>query len=784
MRLAVTPAGTRAFAFATAFALVATIPATLRAQDISCDRDGAREVRSLEFEGNETFKDDELSARVVTTPSSGMRRFFGWLGVGSARCLPDNGLEPDVANLKAFYKNNGFYETTVDTVVTALNPDRVRVTFRIAEGPPLRADTVAITGLDSVPDRDAVLRGLLVKSGERVGRLQLSTDVDSITARLRNQGYPHATVYPAFTTNLSAQRAEVALDVVTGTRARIGTIDVRRISAHENEAPGIDSSVVLGLLGFQSGNWYSDRALNDASRNLYNLGAYRHVGIEVDTTGGPAVGPRVGVGTDTTTDGADSLVDISVDVREDFLRQVQVEPGWGTLDCFKVDAQYTDKNFLNRAWRMDVTGRASKIGYGSPTDVARSLCYRGQLDPDSIGSSKLNYYAGATVRQPTLFGGHWVPQYAAYTERRGEYRAYLRTTYVGLDISATRNIGQQMPFRLGYTLEFGQTQAEAAVLCAVFNRCNSSDAADIEGLKRFAVASVSLGQTKTDNPVSPRSGFAWATEFRTAAPFTGSDDSLTFSKITADFSVYRPVTSRITFAARARGGFIGGGAGFTNGVLPPPQERLYAGGAQSDRGFRENELGALVYLVNPNDPKQFSFETLDDTTTVIRARQGAKAIRTIPVGGNALFVLNTEMRIRDPFFPNLLEYVPFVDAGQLWTLERGTRAINLDRLIVTPGFGIRYFSPIGPIQLNIGYNNSKTRAGPAYWAAPIDDARAFNAPLLCVTPPGADPVLIRTDQHTGQLLNTIGDCPATFVPHRSSSFLNRLVPTISIGASF
>src|SRR5262249_37713980 len=150
-----------------------------------------------------------------------------------------------------------------------------------------------------------------------------------------------------------------------------------------------------------------DRALAEATRNLYNLGTYRHVGISIDTVQTPS----------------DTLVRVIGDLREDYLRQFQLEEGWGNLDCFKVDAQYTDKNFLDRAWRLDVNGRASKIGYGYPTSsgLTRNLCYRRLMDLDSIGSSKLNYYAGATLRQPTLFGGHWVPTYSAYTERRGEW---------------------------------------------------------------------------------------------------------------------------------------------------------------------------------------------------------------------------------------------------------------------------------------------------------------------------------------------------------------------------
>jgi outer membrane protein assembly factor BamA len=755
----------RPFVLATVVAVAAAGPRAAHAQiaDISCERDNAREVRSLKFEGNTTFKSDELAIHVVTTPSSFGRRYFGWFfNAGSARCLPEDGLAPDVANLKGLYRNNGFYSTTVDTVVTPLSPDRVRVTFRIDEGPPLRADSVTITGLDSVPDRHEVLRDLQVNVGERVGQLQLYADRDSIASRLRNQGFPLAAVYPALTTHTGREHADVTLDVVTGPRTRFGSIDVERSAAEEGRSPGIDSTVVLGLLGFKPGNWYSDRALFEATRNLYNLGAYRHVGIAVDTAQRPT----------------DTLVAATVDLREDYLRQIQLEEGWGNLDCFKVDAQYTDKNFWDRAWRLDVTGRASKLGYGSPTSsgLTRNLCYRPQMDQDSIGSSKLNYYVGATVRQPTLFGGHWVPTYAAYTERRGEYRAYLRTTYVGLDASATRNIGQQMPFRVGYTLEFGQTQAEGAVLCAVFARCEAVTQRDIQGRMRFAALSASLQQSKTDNPVSPRTGYAWAAEMRTGNPIIGSDSGLSFQKITADFSVYRPVTSRITFASRIRGGFVAAGGG-----TAPPQERLYAGGANSDRGFGENELGPLSYLI---DFSSFRIDTLSDTTYALIANPQASAARTVPVGGNALVILNTELRIRDPFFPDLIEYVPFVDAGQLWTTEQGTNRINLDRLIVTPGLGVRYFSPVGPIQANAGYNPSRrNRAGPAYWAAIGDTARTVNSPLLCVTPPAAMPVPIQVNGD-GKMVKTIGDCPAAFVPFRSSNFFNQFVFTISIGASF
>ena len=138
-----------------------------------------------------------------------------------------------------------------------------------------------------------------------------------------------------------------------------------------------------------------------------------------------------------------------------------------------------------------------------------------------------------------------------------------------------------------------------------------------------------------------------------------------------DVSWYRQFLARAVFAARARGGFIQSGSAGDD--LVPTQERLYAGGANSVRGFRQNELGPIVYLL---DNTQFTKTGLQNGDTIYVANPGTHASRTSPVGGNVLLVLNAEVRIRDPFFPALLEYVPFVDAGQVWTRQVAGKNLN------------------------------------------------------------------------------------------------------------
>lgn len=746
--------------FALAALIAFFLPAAVRAQDVECDQPGEREVRSLRFEGNRTFDAGQLSTIVITTPSSFARRYFRIFG--TRRCYPSDGLTQDVANIKAFYEINGFYDTKVDTAVTPASGSPVNVTFRINEGQPLVLDSLTITGLDSVPNRAAILRDLPLVVGKRFGRLALSNETDSIAIRLRHIGYPAATVYPSYDAHKPEHRAEVQLQVQTGELARFGTIAVRSANV-KSERPEIDSGVVLGMLGFRTGDKYSDRSLIDASRNLYNLGVYRHVNV----------------GLDSTAKLTDSVVQVGVDLREDYMHEITHEEGWATLDCFHVGGQYTDKNFLDQARRLELTTRISKIGYADGASFARQGICR-TLNQDSVFSSKLNYYAGATVHRPTLFGGHWVPAYSAYSERRSEWKDYLRTTYIGLDVSATRQLGRGLPGRVGYTLEYGRTEAEPAYLCAVQSRCTDEERAQVEGNLRLAILSASLQKNTLDNAVAPKTGYVIGSEIRGAGTFTGSDPSQSFAKITMDGAVFREVSQRVVLSLRVRGGLIGGGQSSNGTRLPPPQERLYAGGATSVRGFPQNELGPLVYLVDTN---AFTVTKFTDTSLIAVLRPDKKETRRVPTGGNRLLVLNAEIRLRDPFFPELLEYVPFVDAGQVWVQNAGTPGLNIKPLSVTPGLGIAYFSPIGPIQFNMGYNPQASPPGVAYFAPQVDSPGfGSGAPLVCVTPPGVPPVPFRVVN--GKLQQNTASCPAAFSPRRSGIFWNRLTKTLSIGTSF
>jgi hypothetical protein len=127
----------------------------------------------------------------------------------------------------------------------------------------------------------------------------------------------------------------------------------------------------------------------------------------------------------------------------------------------------------------------------------------------------------------------------------------------------------------------------------------------------------------------------------------------------------------------------------------------------------------------------------------------------------------------------MLHFTMFTDVGELWTPGARQRQDRFERLKVTPGIGIRIETPVGPIRADVAYNPYQSRAGAAFFDAPIQ----AGGQLYCVSPgnalavtglgvPGSAPV------------QSAGTCAADFQPPGSRGFLRRLNWSFGIGQAF
>ena len=724
------------------------------AQQVLCEG-GLREVRAVDFRGNATFRDDQLGALIVTTPSSWARRLFRV--VGQRLCYDSTVVAADADRLAYFYFLRGFRGMRVRPVITDSSARHVKVRFEVNEGRPLIIDSLGVNGLDDVPVRASVLRNLPLRRGDRMDRARLDAMRDSITRRLRNSGYATAEVFRNIDTDTAALRATVWFDAAPGPRMRIGAIPISVTKARgAGDEVGVHPDRVRATLGIAPGNLFRERDLEGVKRGLYLTEAFQHVDVSVDSA--------------SLVDAADTLVSVNVDLVEGELHGARAAVGWGNYDCLRVQGNIATVNFLGGLRRVDLTGRLSRIGSGWPFEFNNALCPKNVRD--DFYSDTLNYYIGATYTQPPLFGRRAFPSLTLYSERRSEFRTYIRDTKFGA--LGALQLALRVPLALSYQLDFGSTAAQPAYFCGVFNICDSETYTDLSNrVRRSAVLGLSAVTSSANDISDPSAGAVLRAEVRHASPGVGSDDFVEFTRASVDGAWYFALPGGARLVARARAGTVLSEQRL-QGVqrrFIPPQERMYAGGPNSVRGFGPNELGPLLYRVLQYDTVQVG------DTILFRAPAGASLQRPdTPTGGDNVVVFNAEMRVRSPVYPDILQLAAFADAGRVWNRRSPTARSGFKQLKVTPGVGVRVFSPIGPLRVDVAYGPRVLPSGPVYY---IDRQ---GGQVFCVSP--GNTLAIIESSETGELTQAAGSCPASFVPPTRTRFFNRLRFHFSIGQAF
>ena len=129
-----------------------------------------------------------------------------------------------------------------------------------------------------------------------------------------------------------------------------------------------------------------------------------------------------------------------------------------------------------------------------------------------------------------------------------------------------------------------------------------------------------------------------------------SDTALQFNTVLGDMSQYVRIGGGNVLALHLRAGAVFSRNFGASTTFVPPQERLYAGGPSSVRGFAQNELGAAhIHRVAVS----IRFRRRCQTASVVRyfrADQDStpKPRRVVPVGGNTIAVANLGIEVAQP----------------------------------------------------------------------------------------------------------------------------------------
>jgi outer membrane protein assembly factor BamA len=729
-------------------ALVALLAAPAQAQQSPAD---TIEVLSVSFEGERAVPESVLRVSIRTGETqciSAALKPLCWFGLSEdKRYLDERALAADVFLLRlGVYYPRGFREAKVE-LDTARVPGGVHVTFRIEEGRPLLVRGITLEGAEEMPAD--VTRRLPLQTGRPFSMVDFEATRDSLVWRMSNLGHAAADVLANY--EISADdpyTADVAFTLIPGEHARFGRIDIAGNNA-------VSADVVRNMLLFREGDPYSRQALLGSQRNLFTIDVFRHAEI---------ITPIV---SDT-----DTVVPVTVRVTEGDLHRIRFGAGASTAEYVNVEGRWVARNLFGSARRLEVRGRVTNI---AAEPLSQVPVFEGCSDIycDLAGSIGVDY------TRPWLFDPHNTGNAGVFAERFTLPGVYVRTSLGGY-LSLRRALPPGGAVTFGYRPELTRLESDGdLIFCVNFAACEERAIDVLREREWLSPLAGSVVLDRSNSLLAPSAGWIVRADAEYASSFTASDYD--YLRVFAEGSMYHDPLRGVVFASRLRAGWARALDAPGSGIGLHPQKRFFAGGPNSVRGFAQYRLGPRLLTVNAAErlalpvteggagctAQQINAGLCDLSPMIDGARD---EIDERPVGG--AFVIEGNVELRFPIRSDL-RGATFVDFGQVWA---SSREAAFGELRWTPGAGVRYFSPIGPIRVDVAYNPGAPERLTVVTTEVCDDRTPAD---------GCDDIVPGAEYDHASLANRrrLIAQPGVLWP-RYGSFMDRLQFHFSIGQAF
>lgn len=681
--------------------------------------------------------------------------------------LDHDELARDALRVLVFYFKRGYRDAQVDTSITRVAPGEVNVTINVTEGPATVVHASSVEGGSNVLSEKEIARNLRPAAGETLNLIALDSTAVRLKSILWQQGYADAVVTSRNSVDDSANTSTVRVEVDPKRKSTIGEIVIMGNSK-------VDAQSIRNSLLIEPGDIFRRSSVGQSQRALYESGLFKQATID-------------------TLPGRDTVKTVVVRVQEATLREARLSGGFTTADFVQVEGRFTDNYWLGGARRLDIgitfgnlfAQQLSKSSFFA--DIANIVA------DNNLGRFYApTYQASADIRQRWFQSPRNTVGVGIFTHRRSSAGVFVDRGY-GASGTFTRDVVDRGPLSLIYRFEVARVEAGDVYFCVNYGVCDNATIGALRGRHKLSPISTTFSLNRTDAPFSPTRGVLGRAELEHASAFTASD--FRYNRAYVEVAVYKQISFRNSVAAaRVRGGWVdplsstaaavgapietGDVGGAVGGILHP-RKRFYAGGSQSVRGFGENQLGPRVLTIDPDKlrgKRDSSGTTLYSCNPSIAIQNcGVNAdgltdsdFQSRPLGGTTLLEAGVELRI--PVWGPLVGAL-FVDGailgeGALNSITKGTGAI-------TPGFGIRYESPVGPVRVDLGFR--PTLREPLRVITQVTDSLGRRT-------------LVDLSPSTGCTSGTLPGCRTYPDPNKTRSFLDRVTSRLtlhlSIGQAF
>ena len=645
-------------------------------------------VGTVQIEGNKDVESADLRAAVTVKERS---------------LFQEEKVKESVIKLREVCQNKGFIDATVEASVAEDSEGALRVTFRVTEGPKLKIEWVVITG-NQFHSTNAILKVMdtsekgvfsFITDSGTFKKDVLENDVRKIEALYQNSGFLDSKVFEPVVER-GKKGLIVTIRIFEGRQYRVGEV---RFSGES----GIPEDTLRKTVKLNRGDLFNrEMLLSDllALTTLVNDEGYAQAlvspGVEkrkeypvADVTyrferGTKFRFGKVEVSGNTKT--MDRIVRRNLDVSDG---QTYTATGLKT----------SKENLTRTSYFKDV-----KIST-APSTVPGEMDAKVEVQEGPTGtlSGGLGYssldkiFGTIQVSENNLFGSGWKASLnSQFGARRTTYALDFRDPYfldsdfsLLLGVYKTRvkytdfekdarggrvGLGYNFTKFVNGAVSLRADDTSILALSGTIPSWNVQQEID-KGLQKTRSIGFNVTRNTTDRFIDPSRGSVQSASLEYAGgPLLGGDSH--FVKYFLNAKWFRPVTATTTFSYNVLWGHVVP----TGGVAEVPLfERFFLGGPYSIRGYQSRSL-------SPKDPNTGEL-----------------------IGGNKELIMNLEY-----LFPLVGEIgfkgVLFFDAGNSWA--QGSWPFNDQGVWAAYGVGVRWYSPMGPLRFEVGWNLDRPEGQP------------------------------------------------------------------------
>ncbi|MBV8675505.1 MAG: BamA/TamA family outer membrane protein [Acidobacteriaceae bacterium] len=636
-----------------------------------------QKVDSVRITGNKYFGNDILDPRLGVVKANLFQRHGSY-----SQAL----VQADVNNITALYKSNGFNQVKVTPVVKDEPPAKpgskdpgLYVTYQVDEGPQQKIGLYQLAG-NKLISTDELKPLLNLQTGQPYSAAAIVGDRDTILTYYLKHGFSKASInIEQNPQSGDSEVMDITFDITEGNQTFVDQVLISGL--HYTRRSTIDSHILL-----HPGDPLDQSALYDMQRQMYDLTLFNEVNAAVQNPAGDQERKNV-------------LLQFTEAKRWDLSYGVgfQMQTGNPSNSCPNTNPPTSPTN----CGPNGLTGASGLVQF----DVSR-INLRGSNK--SITMRLL--YGSLEQAETVLFTSPHVfnsPKWD-FSLSGGYTNAQDITTFASSRLEGTVRFTQRpsLPNTLIYYFTYRRVKVDQNSVQLPPSEIPLAS----EPVRVGGPGFTWIRDTRRPSPLDAHFGnYISAQEFVTDNVFASEAN---FNRLDITNASYYGIGKKgFVLARQTRFGYERSFGENEYRYIPLP-ERLYAGGAQSLRGFPINSAG-------PRD-----------------------SLTGFPVGGAGAFVNSSELRLPNPtlpYFGNAVGFVLFHDMGNVfnnssdiwpsairikqphsWTCKilneeaqsqvtrhsstNDTGLCDFNDFSHALGLGLRYHTPIGPLRFDFSYN--------------------------------------------------------------------------------